>query len=109
MRFITVRDLRGRPGQVWSKLSREKEVILTSNGKPIAILSAVSELGDIAGPTYTTLVLSGAKDGTDPKPAKGRRTSHEPPPPKRRQRLTPPECPESKRGRGEHPSAPDEE
>ncbi len=43
MRFITVRDLRGRPGQVWSKLSREKEVILTSNGKPIAILSAVSE------------------------------------------------------------------
>jgi antitoxin (DNA-binding transcriptional repressor) of toxin-antitoxin stability system len=43
MRFITVRDLRGRPAQVWRKLSREKEVILTSNGKPIAILSAVSE------------------------------------------------------------------
>ncbi len=43
MRFIRVRDLRRRPGRVWSKLSREKEVILTSNGKPIAILSAVSE------------------------------------------------------------------
>ncbi len=43
MKFITVRDLRGRPGQVWSKLARERDVILTSNGKPIAILSAVTE------------------------------------------------------------------
>jgi Phd_YefM. len=43
MKFITVRDLRGRPGQVWNKLARERDVILTSNGKPIAILSAVTE------------------------------------------------------------------
>ena len=43
MKFITVRDLRGRSGQVWTKLAREREIILTSNGKPIAILSAVSE------------------------------------------------------------------
>lgn len=43
MKFITVRDLRGRPAQVWTKLSREQDLILTSNGKPIAILSAVSE------------------------------------------------------------------
>jgi antitoxin (DNA-binding transcriptional repressor) of toxin-antitoxin stability system len=43
MKFITVRDLRGRSGQVWTQLAREREVILTSNGKPIAILSAVSE------------------------------------------------------------------
>lgn len=43
MKFITVRDLRGRSGQVWTKLAREREVILTSNGKPIAIISAVSE------------------------------------------------------------------
>lgn len=43
MKFITVRDLRGRSGQVWNQLAREREVILTSNGKPIAILSAVSE------------------------------------------------------------------
>jgi antitoxin (DNA-binding transcriptional repressor) of toxin-antitoxin stability system len=43
MKFITVRDLRGRSGQVWAKLAREREVILTSNGKPIAILSSVSE------------------------------------------------------------------
>lgn len=43
MKFITVRDLRGRSGQVWTKLARERDVILTSNGKPIAILSSVSE------------------------------------------------------------------
>lgn len=43
MKFVTVRDLRGRSGQVWSTLAREREVVLTSNGKPIAILSAVSE------------------------------------------------------------------
>ena len=43
MKFITVRDLRGRPSEVWSKLARNKDLVLTSNGKPIAILSAVSE------------------------------------------------------------------
>ncbi|CAE6783701.1 MULTISPECIES: type II toxin-antitoxin system Phd/YefM family antitoxin [Nitrospira] len=43
MKFITVRELRGRPSEVWSKLSRDKDLVLTSNGKPIAILSAVSE------------------------------------------------------------------
>ena len=43
MKFVTVRDLRGRSGQVWNTLARERDIILTSNGKPIAILSAVSE------------------------------------------------------------------
>jgi len=43
MKFITVRDLRGRPNQIWSQLARERDLILTANGKPIAILSSVSE------------------------------------------------------------------
>jgi antitoxin (DNA-binding transcriptional repressor) of toxin-antitoxin stability system len=43
MKFITVRDLRGRSGEVWSQLARERDLILTSNGKPFAILSAVAE------------------------------------------------------------------
>ena len=43
MTSITRRDLREHPRQVWTKLSRERDLILTSNGKPIAILSAVSE------------------------------------------------------------------
>ena len=43
MKFITVRDLRGRPGHIWNQLARERDLVLTSNGKPVAILSAVSE------------------------------------------------------------------
>ena len=43
MQFIAVRDLRGRPGQVWGRLAKGQDIVLTSNGKPIAILSAVSE------------------------------------------------------------------
>jgi len=43
MRFISVRELRGRPGQVWKQLARFKEMVLTLNGKPIAIISSTSE------------------------------------------------------------------
>ncbi len=43
MRFISVRDLRGKSAQVWGQLKDEKELVITSNGKPIAILSAVQE------------------------------------------------------------------
>ncbi len=43
MRFISVRDLRSKSAQVWGQLAEEKELVVTSNGKPIAILSAVQE------------------------------------------------------------------
>ena len=43
MTFISVRDFRNKSGQIWRKLSEDKEMVLTSNGKPIAILSSVSE------------------------------------------------------------------
>lgn len=43
MRFVSVRDLRGKSAQVWGRLKAEKELVITSNGKPIAILSAVQE------------------------------------------------------------------
>lgn len=43
MRFLSVRDLRGKPGEAWRSLEQEREVVVTSNGKPIAILSAVNE------------------------------------------------------------------
>lgn len=42
MRFVTIRDLRSKSAQIWRQLSKEKEMVLTSNGKPIAILSATS-------------------------------------------------------------------
>ena len=43
MKFISVRDLRGKSAGVWKDLPAEREVVVTSNGRPIAILSAVSE------------------------------------------------------------------
>jgi antitoxin (DNA-binding transcriptional repressor) of toxin-antitoxin stability system len=43
MKFISVRDLRGKSAEVWKDLPAEREVIVTSNGRPIAILSAVNE------------------------------------------------------------------
>lgn len=43
MEFISVRDLRGKSSKVWQKLETEREMVITSNGKPIAVLSAVSE------------------------------------------------------------------
>jgi antitoxin (DNA-binding transcriptional repressor) of toxin-antitoxin stability system len=43
MKFISVRDLRGKSAEVWRDLPAEREVVVTSNGRPIAILSAVNE------------------------------------------------------------------
>jgi len=41
MKFISVSDLRLRSGEVWRKLQEEKEAIITSNRKPIAILVGI--------------------------------------------------------------------
>jgi antitoxin (DNA-binding transcriptional repressor) of toxin-antitoxin stability system len=43
VKFLTVRDLRNRSAAVWRDLAEEKEMVVTSNGRPVAILSAVSE------------------------------------------------------------------
>lgn len=43
MKLVSVRDFRSKSGKVWSDLAREKDLLLTSNGKPIALVSAVSE------------------------------------------------------------------
>lgn len=43
MRFISVRDLRGKSAQIWKQLPKVKQMVITSNGKPIAILSPTSE------------------------------------------------------------------
>ena len=42
MRFITIRDLRSKMTDIQRELPKEKEMVLTSNGKPIAILTATS-------------------------------------------------------------------
>jgi antitoxin (DNA-binding transcriptional repressor) of toxin-antitoxin stability system len=43
MKFISVRDLRGKSAEIWKKLPGEREMVVTNNGRPIAILAAVSE------------------------------------------------------------------
>ena len=43
MKFVSVRDLRGKSGEVWKDLQGEREMVITSNGRPVAILAAVSE------------------------------------------------------------------
>ena len=40
MRFISVRDLRGRTSQLWRDLREEKDLVVTNNGKPVAILTS---------------------------------------------------------------------
>ena len=43
MRFVSVRELRNQSASVWKVLSEEKDLVVTSNGKPIALLSAMVE------------------------------------------------------------------
>ena len=42
MEFISVRELRSRSAAVWRSLATEKDLVVTSNGKPIALLSATT-------------------------------------------------------------------
>jgi prevent-host-death family protein len=48
MNLITVRDLRNSPGKIWRRLSRERELIVTSKGRPIALLTPINE-DDVEG------------------------------------------------------------
>lgn len=42
MKFIAARDMRNRPGEVWSALE-EDDVVLTQHGKPVALMTRVGE------------------------------------------------------------------
>ena len=42
MRFLSVRDFRDKSAQIWKDLPDEREMIITSNGRPIAILAVMS-------------------------------------------------------------------
>lgn len=43
MRFITARELRGASPELWKKLSQQEEIVITLNGKPVALLTPISE------------------------------------------------------------------
>lgn len=73
MKFVTIRDLRSKSRQIQNDLPKYMEMVLTSNGKPIAIMTAISEesledsLAAIrrarAISAVTGLQLQGAKSG----------------------------------------------
>ena len=43
MKFLSVRDLKTKSSQVWNELPDQKEMVVTSNGRPIALLSSINE------------------------------------------------------------------
>ena len=75
MRFVSVRELRGQSAAVWKTLAEEKDLVVTSNGKPIALLSATSDetleesLGAVrrarAQAAATAMQQASLKAGTD--------------------------------------------
>jgi len=43
MKFLSVRDLRGKSASVWRELPIEREMVVTNNGRPVALLTAIDE------------------------------------------------------------------
>ena len=43
MKFLSIRDLKTKSAQIWKELPDQNEMIITSNGRPIAILSSITE------------------------------------------------------------------
>ena len=41
MEFVGARTLRLKPGDMWKKLRTARELVITTNGKPVGILTAV--------------------------------------------------------------------
>ncbi|MBI3372024.1 MAG: type II toxin-antitoxin system Phd/YefM family antitoxin [Betaproteobacteria bacterium] len=39
MDYVTVREFRTRPAKIWQRLEAEKELVITRNGKPFAVLA----------------------------------------------------------------------
>lgn len=43
MKFLSVRDFRTSPARIWKELPQEQEMIITNNGKPIALLTPLTD------------------------------------------------------------------
>lgn len=39
MDFVTVREFRTQPGKVWKKLEARRDLVVTRNGKPFALIT----------------------------------------------------------------------
>jgi antitoxin (DNA-binding transcriptional repressor) of toxin-antitoxin stability system len=43
MKFVSVRDFRTSSAKIWKTLPEEQEMVITNNGKPIALLTPLSD------------------------------------------------------------------
>jgi hypothetical protein len=43
MDFVSIRDFRTSPRNIWERLSRDGEAVVTNNGKPIALLLNIED------------------------------------------------------------------
>ena len=43
MTFISIRDMRTRPGEVWQQLQEEGDLIVTSSGRPFALMISAAD------------------------------------------------------------------
>jgi prevent-host-death family protein len=43
MKFVSSRELRINPGVVWRRLRQEQDLVVTSNGRPVAVLTHAVE------------------------------------------------------------------
>jgi prevent-host-death family protein len=43
MKFVSSRELRINPGEVWKQLRQEMDLVITSNGKPLGVLTIAEE------------------------------------------------------------------
>lgn len=58
MKFVTIRELRTQSGQVWARLNENHNLVITNNGRPVAVLSEVNE--DNLEPTLAAIRRSRA-------------------------------------------------
>ncbi len=70
MDFVSVRDFRTQPGEVWKKLAQQHELVVTRNGKPFAILTETSPTSLYADldSRHTALDYNAVSDGGPTRP-----------------------------------------
>ncbi|MDR1277946.1 MAG: type II toxin-antitoxin system Phd/YefM family antitoxin [Treponema sp.] len=63
MKFIPVRDFRTSSSSIWKRLPTEREMVITNNGRPIALLTPLSDetLEDTISAVRRAKAINGVK------------------------------------------------
>jgi antitoxin (DNA-binding transcriptional repressor) of toxin-antitoxin stability system len=43
MKFVSIKDLRASPADIWKQLPSEREMVVTNNGRPIALITPIND------------------------------------------------------------------